>query len=51
MTTVSVAEDVVTPEGHQDSKRTDRQQGVNVLPLYEKYHAQDRQGDAAKAGR
>lgn len=51
MTTVCVAEDVVTPEGHQDSKRADRQQGVNVLPLDEKDHAQDRQGDAAKAGR
>ena len=33
MATVRVAEDVVTPEGHQDSKRADRQQGVKCIAL------------------
>ncbi len=48
MPTVRAAEDVVTPKGHQDTQRAERKQGVNVLPLDQKDHAQDRQGDATQ---
>ena len=51
MATVCVAKDVVTPKRHEDSQRTDGQQGVNILHADKEDHAQDRQGDAAKAGR
>ena len=49
MSTVGVTEHVVTPKGHKDTQRTDRQQGVNILPAKKEYHAQDRQGDTTQA--
>ena len=49
MSTVGVTEHVVAPKGHKDTQRTDRQQGVNILPAKKEYHAQDRQGDTTQA--
>lgn len=49
MSTVGVTEHVVAPKGHKDTQRTDRQQGVNILPTKKEYHAQDRQGDTTQA--
>ena len=50
MATVCVAKDVVTPKRHEDSQRTDGQQGVNILHADKEDHAQDRQGDATQTG-
>ena len=50
MATVCVAKDVVTPKRHEDSQRTDDQQGVNILHADKEDHAQDRQGDATQTG-
>ena len=49
MSTVGVTEHVVAPKGHKDTQRTDRQQGVNILPAKKEYNAQDRQGDTTQA--
>lgn len=50
MATVCVAKDVVTPKRHEDSQRTDGQQGVHILHADKEDHAQDRQGDTAQTG-
>ena len=50
MPAVGIAKDIVAPERHEDSQRTDSEQGINTLILNEKEHAQDRSGDTAQTG-